>query len=71
VIGEVWSYGMFLNELLTLERPKLTPGHGLQPPTNVERALLVHFPPEPTLMTSLDQFSLSVADVVVLSIHTS
>jgi hypothetical protein len=35
---------MFLNELLTLERPKLTPGHSLQPPTNVERALLVHFP---------------------------
>lgn len=38
--ADVWSYGMFLNELLTLERPKLTPGHSLQPPTNVERALL-------------------------------
>lgn len=59
---------MFLNELLTLERPKLTPGHSLQPPTNVERALLVHFPQNPR--SRLSTCRVANVEVVVLAIHS-
>jgi len=38
---QVWSYGIFLNELLTLERPKLTSNQGLTPPRNTHDTLKV------------------------------